>query len=739
MAGSPIYGELLKAQFENLNADITGSPVPTGIAYYNTVSNLLKYYDGGATAWRTLVTENSTQTLTGKTISTGTLLTCVIDDYIDINEESAPSTPASGKVRVYAKSDGKLYRKDDAGNEYELGAGGSGELNVVDNPADANAGWTASGAGITVTTTTSATDLPLAGIFDTAIKITPVSGTDYVYYRWTMPASLKNKKLKVEWHQRPLSGYADGDLKVEVYKNSASNYGGSYTEFALSTDSSGTSSIPNISGRYLTTFDADDGDYYELRIVRVSGTTALNLVNVIIGPGTSLQGAVVGPWISWTPTGTWVSNTTYTGRYRRVGDTAEFWIKITTSGAPTSASLNVNLPSGLTIDTSKMSADITQSLGLTESDDSGSNFYMGRVEYQTTTSVRLGVTGASGTYTNNNTITEAVPFTWGAGDTCIATFKVPILEWANSGVLSVIGDDQQVQNSRVIVGDSTTSVPNNTFTTPIYASETFDTVSSYNLATGIYTAKRDEFVFADGTFTFTGIGTGVDISTRAFVNGTTALKLMTSKSDNGGKGFWTGMVRLNRGDTLQIQVSQNSGSSKNLNGSTLENTLQFFSIADYTAGQPLGFTTAQDGIAGLMERASRVQRKNLSSDNAGTSPATAVGDLSFNNLVDGRWYTVIVVMYEVGNSGHLWLKWGSSASNANYAYFRTPTANTTYCYIHTFQVSGTDLDVYHGGGSSTWQDQDGNDTPSGFTGGTPKSTYAILIEHPNVVTTTAFT
>ena len=34
---------------------------------------------------------------------------------------SAPSTPASGKVVVYAKADGKIYRKDDTGTEEELG------------------------------------------------------------------------------------------------------------------------------------------------------------------------------------------------------------------------------------------------------------------------------------------------------------------------------------------------------------------------------------------------------------------------------------------------------------------------------------------------------------------------------------------------------------------------------------------------------------------------------------------
>lgn len=40
-------------------------------------------------------------------------------------ESAAPSTPAAGLLYVYAKTDGKLYTKNDAGTEIELGAAGS--------------------------------------------------------------------------------------------------------------------------------------------------------------------------------------------------------------------------------------------------------------------------------------------------------------------------------------------------------------------------------------------------------------------------------------------------------------------------------------------------------------------------------------------------------------------------------------------------------------------------------------
>lgn len=46
--------------------------------------------------------------------------------YLEFAEASAPGTPASGIVRIYAKTDGSLYQKDDAGTETGLAGGGGG-------------------------------------------------------------------------------------------------------------------------------------------------------------------------------------------------------------------------------------------------------------------------------------------------------------------------------------------------------------------------------------------------------------------------------------------------------------------------------------------------------------------------------------------------------------------------------------------------------------------------------------
>ncbi len=445
-----VYGPLEKATFELLAAD-PATVLGEGRVYYNTVSDLVKWYTGAV--WKTAVDLDSTQTMTGKTLTAP-----VIDDYFDINEESAPGTPGAGKVRVYAKTDKKLYKKDSTGTESSVGGTGSGEINNIDNPDDAGAGWTASGAGITVATTSTANELPLAGVTDTAIKITPVSSTDYVYYRWTMPEALKGKKLKVEFFQRALSSYATGDLKILVFKNAASNYGGAYTEFTLSTHSSGVSGLPAITGKYTTTFDADTADYYELRIQRVAGTSPLSIVNVVVGPGIQPQGASVSEWLSFTPTGSWVSNATYTGKYRRVGDSMEVAVTVSTTGAPTAAALSVNLPSGFTIDTAKLSKNAASqaTLGSATANDDGTRNYPGIVMFNSSTSVILNCAETTGS--SASSIENDNPFTFGSGDAVSMIFTVPIAEWSGSGTVNVVQNDVEYaynSSSSTTTNDST--------------------------------------------------------------------------------------------------------------------------------------------------------------------------------------------------------------------------------------------------------------------------------------------
>lgn len=70
-----------------------------------------------------------------------------VADFIDFAEVAAPATPAAGRVRQYAKADGKLYQKDDAGVETDLAAAGGGALGAWTAYTPT---WAASGGATTL-------------------------------------------------------------------------------------------------------------------------------------------------------------------------------------------------------------------------------------------------------------------------------------------------------------------------------------------------------------------------------------------------------------------------------------------------------------------------------------------------------------------------------------------------------------------------------------------------------------
>jgi hypothetical protein len=48
--------------------------------------------------------------------------------FVQLDQTTTPSNPASAKHRIYFKSDGKMYQINNAGTEVEIGAGGGGEV-----------------------------------------------------------------------------------------------------------------------------------------------------------------------------------------------------------------------------------------------------------------------------------------------------------------------------------------------------------------------------------------------------------------------------------------------------------------------------------------------------------------------------------------------------------------------------------------------------------------------------------
>ncbi len=214
--------------------------------------------------------------------------------------ESSASDPVTDVIesRFYWNSTSKQPLIYNGASWVPLGGSGSGsgELNVVSNPSAANVitGWTA-GTDHSVARDTS--NSPLAPTLSTSIAVSatadqPVANDAGGYTSIsTMPTTLRNKKLKLDFY---FKSPATATWEIAVYAGS--------TRLALTTDSSGTTTLPqNTSGHYTTYFVSTDATAYSVHFVQTSNhSTTLYATNVIVGPGIQPQGAADGPVsISW--------------------------------------------------------------------------------------------------------------------------------------------------------------------------------------------------------------------------------------------------------------------------------------------------------------------------------------------------------------------------------------------------------------------------------------------------------
>ncbi len=324
----------------------------------------------------------------------------------------------------------------------------TGVKNYVEAWASNASGWTASGSGITVATDTTASDLPRANTTGTGIKLTGVSGsTAYAYVRFTLDAADYNVKQQLQFALNgTLGSNASGNFRVDVYSNTASNYGGTYTRLPLSTDSPSVSSLPALEGTYKTIFDAPGAlqQWIEVRIgLNAAVTTSLVISDLIVGPGTQVQGAAVTGWQSYTPTFSAgfgaVSASNF--QWRRVGDSVEIrgtWTVGTVSGT----TATVTIPSALTV-LSSVSASYevagtwvrSGNMGVAQTDNVIITANNGFVNFSVGSTTSGGLTATTG----NNMC--------GNAETLSLFARIPVNELAGSGTLNVSQNDVEYYSS----------------------------------------------------------------------------------------------------------------------------------------------------------------------------------------------------------------------------------------------------------------------------------------------------
>lgn len=174
----------------------------------------------------------------------------------------------------------------------------------------------------------------------------------------------------------------------------------------------------------------------------------------------------IGDWQAYTNScsGSWTTNTTYSCLKRRVGDTYEYDIRVSTSGAPNAAQLFVNIPE--TIDANKLTFPTGDqfSMGVVTILDGGVANYSGLVGYTGANSVRASFLNVGGSVGAPNAISSTTPITFGASDVVHLKFSAPVVglspseDTINSKCLSDIACENvfsaSVSASGVVTGEN---------------------------------------------------------------------------------------------------------------------------------------------------------------------------------------------------------------------------------------------------------------------------------------------
>lgn len=274
--------------------------------------------------------------------STGEIARFNADKSLQLMQEIAtPATPSAG-IKIYTKSDKKIYKLDTLGNETEIGTGGSGGINYLSANADAETnttGWStyADAAGTSPVdgtggspniTWTRSTSAPIRGVASFLLtKGAANRQGEGVSYQFTHPGIVEGGTISFEYNV--VSGtYATGDVRVYLVDVTT----GAVIE-PVNVE------VPNvgITAKHIATFQTNASSTSYRFCIHIASTSAsaytLKFDTFVVGPqaSTFVQTGFVGQIISTSSTtppsgflycdGSAVSRTQYAELFAAIGTT----------------------------------------------------------------------------------------------------------------------------------------------------------------------------------------------------------------------------------------------------------------------------------------------------------------------------------------------------------------------------------------------------------------------------------
>jgi hypothetical protein len=273
------------------------------------------------------------------------------------------------------------------------------------------------------------------------------------------------------------------DIAIVVY-NSSGTY---QTTLPISGGTASTATVPSSElptgfTKFVGYFIArsTDDEYYALRIRKLA-TSNLNFASLYVGPQQILQGAAIGDWVAlgattagnaqasnrfqWgatttapTLSGTQTFNEAY---YRYVGDSVEFSLSYghSVAGSAGSGTYEFYLPSGFTIDTTKLAntggQNFRASCGIISISDNSTTNIAGSVSANSATKVRFAMANSAGDFSSATTPN--------VGSTTLRmtmTFRVPIVGRSSNVTIANRAVEEYAFNTTNATGAGTNNTSN---------------------------------------------------------------------------------------------------------------------------------------------------------------------------------------------------------------------------------------------------------------------------------------
>jgi len=330
------------------------------------------------------------------------------------------------------------------------------------------------------------------------------------------------------------------------------------------------SELPAGKGTHYAQFQTDATELdYELRIRLTDANNKLYTAvfdNIVITPQVITHGTIVTDWEDYTPifypdTGT-ITNHVMTGKYRRVGDSLEIQARLAFSGAQgTWNTLNLSMPSGLSIDASKVVSTTSGEGDLGSGKVSGVDATDTDVNYLIPTAVRPRRKFISGAVILAADFTSV---TLTSGSALDLQYTVPIQGWSSNAKMSETFSGRSVFFTSYLGGAANHTTLGG-FEKVLIDTVVTDTTASWDATNKYFVIPESGTYAVNASIGFASIGINSIGVAGISINGvdTTAIGTTVVGGNTGGvRSNLTETFSLNKGDTIALNGFQDESTSE---------------------------------------------------------------------------------------------------------------------------------------------------------------------------------